>query len=113
MLHSQVLHVLFAPAESGGLDPSVLLQYGAVGFVALAGIYATITLFNRLIVALERERLRADRLESELRNLNQTTQELMMGALRDATTAVAEALDAVGEYRTKATAPPRRRSTNQ
>lgn len=82
-----------------GVDPSVLLQYGAVGFVAVAGLYGTVTLFNRLIAALERERTRADRLELELRTLNQTTQELMMGALRDATSAVSEALDVVGERR--------------
>lgn len=101
--------ILSAPATGGGsgVDPSVLLQYGAVGFVALAGIYATVTLFNRLIVALERERTRADRLEEELRTLNQTTQELMMGALRDATTAVSEALELVGDRRTSG---PRHRS---
>lgn len=82
-----------------GIDPTVLLQYGAVGFLAVLGIYTSWNLYRRLLGAYKREQQRADRLEEELRALNQTVQELMTQALRDATSAVAEALDTVAERR--------------
>lgn len=85
--------------STNGPDPTVLLQYGAVGFLAALGVYTSWNLYRRLLAAYRREQQRADRLEEELRALNQTVQELMTQALRDATSAVADALDTVAERR--------------
>lgn len=85
-------------------DPvtGVLLQYGAVGVIAILGILVSRTLFNRLQQALERETTRADRLEDELRKLNETvrteyvtTLAAAARSIQDANRAVADALSAV------------------
>ena len=85
-------------------DPvtGVLIQYGAVGVIALLGIFGTRVLYNRLVQALDRETARADRLEDELRKLNETvrteyvtTLAAASHAIQDANRAVADALSAV------------------
>lgn len=85
-------------------DPvsGALLQYGAVGVIALLGILVSRVLFNRLQQALDRETARADRLEGELRMLNETvrteyvtTLAAASHAIQDANRAVADALSAV------------------
>jgi glucose-6-phosphate-specific signal transduction histidine kinase len=85
-------------------DPvtGVLIQYGAVGVIALLGIMVSRVLFNRLNQALDRETARADRLESELSKLNETvrteyvtTLAAASHAIQDANRAVADALSAV------------------
>ncbi len=85
-------------------DPvtGVLIQYGAVGVIAILGILVSRTLFNRLQEALNRETSRADRLEEELRKLNEavrteyvTTLAAANHAMNDASRAVADALTAV------------------
>lgn len=75
----------------------VLLQYGAVGFLALISIAAVRILFQREINAHQRETTRADRLEEELRNLNETVQNQYLSTLTQATLAISEALKIVRE----------------
>lgn len=85
-------------------DPvtSTLVQYGAVGVIALLGILVSRVLFSRLNQALDREIARADRYEEELRKLNETvrteyvtTLAAANHAMQDASRAVADALTAV------------------
>ena len=53
-------------------------------------------LYKRVSADYQREQDRADRLEKELRELNQATQKLIETALRDATNAVADAIEVIG-----------------
>jgi dihydrodipicolinate synthase/N-acetylneuraminate lyase len=85
-------------------DPvtGVLVQYGAVGVIALLGILVSRVLFARLNQALDREIARADRYEDELRKLNETvrteyvtTLASAAQAIQDANQAVSNALSAV------------------
>lgn len=85
-------------------DPvsGVLIQYGAVGVIAMLGILVSRVLFVRLNQALDRETARADRLEDELRKLNETvrteyvtTLAATQHSMQDASRAVADALAAV------------------
>lgn len=85
-------------------DPvtGILVQYGAVGVIALLGIMVSRVLYNRLTQALDRETARADRLEAELSKLNETvrteyvtTLAAASRAMQDANRAVADALNAV------------------
>lgn len=70
-----------------------LLQYGAIGLIALIALLAVRVLFRRETEAYEREKNRADRLEAELTKLNTAIQERYLLALQDATRAVADALN--------------------
>lgn len=78
---------------------NVLLQYGAVGALALLGLVAVRVLFRREIEAHEYHRQRADRLEAELRQLNTTIQERYVATLAEATRAISEALAATREHK--------------
>lgn len=80
----------------------VLIQYGAVGVVALLALAAVRVLYTRLSATIDRETGRADRLEEELRKLNEavrgeyiTTITQSAQAINDANRAVADALAAV------------------
>jgi hypothetical protein len=70
-----------------------LLQYGAIGILALVALYAVRVLFKRETDAYEREKERADRLEAELQKMNTAIQERYLVALNDAARAVADALE--------------------
>lgn len=72
-----------------------LLQYGAVGVLALFCLLAVRVLFTKLIEDLKSEKERGDRLEKELLELNKTTREKVVTVLSDATRAIADALAAV------------------
>jgi hypothetical protein len=85
-------------------DPvsNVLLQYGAIGVIALMSLAAVRILFNRVSAQTDRERERADRLEEELRKLNEAIRTEYVTALgasahaiQDANRAVADALAAI------------------
>jgi hypothetical protein len=76
---------------SSGFD-TALLQYGAVGVVAMLCIVAVRVLFKREEAAYDREKDRADRLEAELLKLNTAIQERYLTALNEATRAIGEAL---------------------
>lgn len=84
--------VLVAQAASDATGS--LLQYGAVGIVAVLALLAVRVLFTRLTAQLDRETARADRLEQELRALNAKVQEDFVPVLVDATRALASALPA-------------------
>ncbi len=78
-------------------DPvsAVLIQYGAVGAIALMALAAVRVLFNRVSETADRERDRADRLEDELRKLNELLRTEYLGTLAKATEAISDALSAV------------------
>lgn len=82
-------------------DPAtgVLVQYGAVGVVALLAIAAVRVLYMRLSAALDRETERADRLEEELRKLNETVRSDYIGTITTAAQALAEASRAIEDAR--------------
>jgi hypothetical protein len=74
---------------------SVLLQYGAIGVLALAALMSARVMFNRLNEVYKLERERADRLEAELSKLNATVRDEYIQTLSKATRAIADALAAV------------------
>lgn len=80
-------------------DPvsATLVQYGAVGIIALLGIMVSRVLFNRLNAALDRETARADRLEEELRKLNETVRTEYVTTLAGAAQAMNESNRAVAD----------------
>lgn len=83
------------------MDPvtGVLVQYGAVGVVALLAIAAVKVLFTRLSATVDRETERADRLEEELRKLNETVRSDYIGTIATAAQALAEAGRAIEDAR--------------
>lgn len=74
---------------------AVLLQYGAIGAIALAALLAVKVLYGNSQRAYERERDRADRLEEELGKLNEAVRTEYLRTLADATRAISDALAAV------------------
>jgi hypothetical protein len=80
-------------------DPvtDTLIQYGAVGVVALMALAAVRVLFIRMTASLDRETARADRLEEELRRLNDTIRTEYAGTLARTTQVVADATRAVSD----------------
>lgn len=78
-----MLPVRWLAAESGGVDLGVLAQYGVLGVFAILLI-----LFAR--ISYKRETDRSDRLEAEVKRLNDLIQEKAIPALMSATGAVEE-----------------------
>lgn len=76
-----------------------LLQYGAVGVLALLAVIAVRVLFAREVAAHDRERDRADRLEAELRKQNELIQEKFVTALTQAQSAIQEAMSLMRDRR--------------
>jgi hypothetical protein len=81
---------------------NIYAQYGAIGMVAALCVWAVRIMYGRLSAAYEREKERADRLEDELRRLNEmirtdyvSTISRASQAMSDANRAVADALAAV------------------
>lgn len=85
------------PQSALGAD--VLLQYGAIGVIALVALIAVRVLFNRLAAALDRETTRADRLEAEVRELNEAIRTYYAGNLAEAMRQVSDANRAVSDLR--------------
>lgn len=116
---------LLLAIESTGETPSMptdsLLQYGAVGVVALIFIYATYRLFtllqeshakeiarieaahakevSRIEAAYDKEITRGDRIESELGDLNKLINTKVAGQLVQSTDAIREALEIMHDRR--------------
>lgn len=90
----EMLLRLLAQAANGD-STSVFIQYGALGVIALFALGAVRVLFQREVKALDLERQRADRLEQELRQLNQTVQERYLTTLTEATRAMGGLLDTI------------------
>lgn len=80
-------------AATVGVDSSSLLQYGAIGVVAILALAAVRVLFQREVTAHDLERKRADRLEEELRRLNATIQDRYINTLTEASRVMSEVLD--------------------
>lgn len=80
-------------AQAAADPTSALVQYGAVGLVALLALVAVRVLFQREIGAHDAERKRADRLEEELRRLNSTIQDRYITTLGEASRVMVEVLD--------------------
>jgi hypothetical protein len=76
----------------GTTSEAVLAQYGALGVVLMFAGVAIRILFQRETSAHERERERADRMEAEVRRLNELIQSRMLPTLHEATKAISEAL---------------------
>lgn len=84
---------------------SIYAQYGAIGMVAALSVWAVRIMYAKLQGAYEREKERADRLEDELRRLNEmirtdyvNTISRAAQAMSDANRAVADALAAVRRH---------------
>jgi hypothetical protein len=75
----------------------VLLQYGALGVLALLCVGAVRVMYNRLQKAYDDERARADRLEGELRQLNEIMRTDYVTVLGKASQAIIDANRAVGD----------------
>lgn len=71
---------------------SPLLQYGVLGIVCVALVGAVGVLWRQSVAALQRERDRADRLETELAQRNKTIEDRTLTALATATSTISEAL---------------------
>lgn len=76
---------------------SILLQYGALGVMTLICIIAVKILFARLNEAYSREQERADRLEAELKSLNDVIRNDYLGTIAKASDAIGEANRVVSE----------------
>jgi hypothetical protein len=88
------------PAEGAAPDPTgAFLQYGIVGVVALLALYGLVKLFNMLQKNNEREVMRADRAEAELKLLNDTLRDNVIAQLTRATDATARVLALFDERR--------------
>lgn len=75
----------------------VLVQYGALGAIALLAILAVRGIFNRLQATYERERERADRLETELLKINEMVRTEYTATISHASQAIADANRAVAD----------------
>lgn len=69
-----------------------LLQFGAVGIVAILALGAVRILFVRLTTTLERAEARADRLEKALLDSNQAVQDKYLTTVAEATRVMAAVL---------------------
>lgn len=75
----------------------VFLQYGALGAIALMALAAVKVMYGKSQEALVRERERADRLEEELRKLNEMVRSDYVGTIARASQAMADANRAVSD----------------
>lgn len=69
------------------------VQYGAIGLIALLALLAVRVLFQRESRTLDLERARADRLEGELRQLNEYMAREVIPTLIKATAVIGKMLD--------------------
>jgi tRNA(Phe) wybutosine-synthesizing methylase Tyw3 len=77
------------------VDGTLAIQYGALGAALLVAIAAVKVLFNREVEAHKREQERADRLEAELKQLNELVRTQYVEKLAVATQTIGEALTAL------------------
>lgn len=81
----------------GDFTGPLIAQYGALGIMAIAAMILVKVLFDRLSAAIERETERADRLESELRRLNETVRTEYVNTITRAAQAITDADRAVAD----------------
>ena len=81
-------------------DPTAaLVQYGAVGLIALLALGAVRVLFSQITSNAAADRARADRLEEELRRTNSDIQDKVLVTLAAAQQAISVALETMREDR--------------
>jgi hypothetical protein len=76
---------------------AVFAQYGAIGAIAFLALAAVRVLFQREVKAHQQDTDRADRLEVELKRLNDLVLTQYITTLSQATVAMAEAFNAIRE----------------
>jgi hypothetical protein len=76
---------------------NVLLQYGALGVFVLVLLAAVKVIFDKLQAAYDNEKARADRLEEQIRSLNETMRTDYMTTLNVASQAIVDANRAVAD----------------
>lgn len=76
---------------------AIFLQYGAIGAIALMSLFAVRALYAKQQEAYEREKLRADRLEDELRKLNEMVRTEYINTIAHASQAIIDANRAVSD----------------
>ena len=80
-----------------------LLQYGAIGAIALIALYAVKVMFQRQVQSHERERAeyiaRCDRAEQQLAQINQLLRDQMVAQLTRATDVIGRVAELLGEQR--------------
>lgn len=81
-------------------DPQgVLLQYGAIGAIALLALYAVVKLFGRQVAQHERDIARAAKAEEALAALNQLIREQLVVSLTRATDAIGRVAELLSDER--------------
>ncbi len=87
--------LLFLLAQAQPMEPvsSTLVQYGAAGVLALAGLIAVGVMWKRMSQMIDNERARGDRLEAELLAQNRLISSEFSGVLVRATEAMREVTD--------------------
>lgn len=83
---------------TGGAE-GVLLQYGALGVMALGASYAVVKLYKRLEEQADRERQRADRAEEQLAALNVLIRDQLVVALTRATDVIGRVVELLSDQR--------------
>lgn len=87
-------------STSTGIDIAApLAQYGAVGLLALAAMFWAWTLYKQALDGQKRERDRADRLEAEVKKLNDDIHEKFIPVLTRVTDALQSFLQHGGGHR--------------
>lgn len=77
----------------------MLLQYGALGVMALGATYAVVKLYKRLEQQNDRERARANRAEEQLAALNLLIRDQLVVALARATDAIGRVAEMMSDLR--------------
>ncbi len=77
----------------------VVVQYGAIGSIAMLALLAVRVLFKREIDAHQRDIDRANRTEEELSKLNDAIRQQYLTVLVQATSAITDTLAIIGEIR--------------
>lgn len=89
-----------AYVAAGAADPSTaLLQYGAIGAIALLALYAVAKLFAMQVKAHAHETERADKAEAQLTELNALIRDQIVVQLTRATDAIAHVTELLHERR--------------
>lgn len=87
-------------ATTATIDPTgSLVQFGALGILAALAVAAVRVLFTQITANAERDRLRADRLEEELRKANTDLQDKTLPALAAAQQVITSAMEMLRDER--------------
>ena len=72
-------------------------QYGAIGVIAALALFAVKVMYGQLQADYDREKARGDRLEEELRKINETVRTEYLSTIAKATQAMGDANRAVAD----------------